>query len=113
MIGIRWVPSICDVVTSQGRGNESADNTNYRLTGFAYKGTANAVYAIIKTFAWYLDKEGARMGCDEANALLDARLRKAAFRRDMDTLLRPGLPKFNVDQGAEVVRGAYFRYLRR
>lgn len=53
------------------------------------------------------------MGCDEANALLDARLRKAAFRRDMDTLLRPGLPKFNVDQGAEVVRGAYFRYLRR
>tara|TARA_R110001599_G_scaffold56410_5_gene156058 strand:- start:13893 stop:14759 length:867 start_codon:yes stop_codon:yes gene_type:complete len=67
----------------------------------------------MEAFAWYPDKEGTQIGCDEANALLDARLRKAAFRRDMDTLLRPGLPKFNVDQGAEVVRGAYFRHLRR
>ena len=53
-----------------------------------------------------------RMGRDEANALLDARLRKSAFRRDMDTLLRPGLPKFDVDEGAEIVRTAYFRHLK-
>lgn len=52
------------------------------------------------------------MGCDEANALLDARLRKVAFRRYMDTLLRPGLPKFDVDEGAEIVRKAYFMHLK-
>jgi hypothetical protein len=49
--------------------------------------------------------------CDEANALLNERLRKPSFRRDMDTLLRPGLPKFNVDEGAAVVRVAYFKHL--
>ena len=53
----------------------------------------------MEAFAWYLDKEGTHMGRDEANALLDARLRKTSFRRDMDTLLRPGLPKFEVDEG--------------
>lgn len=66
----------------------------------------------MEAFAWYLDKEGTHMGSDEANALLDARLRKAAFRRDMDTLLRPGLPKFDVDQGAVIVREAYLKYLK-
>ncbi|MFA5522552.1 MAG: nucleotidyl transferase AbiEii/AbiGii toxin family protein [Castellaniella sp.] len=63
-------------------------------------------------FSWYLEKEGTFLGRDEANALLDARLRKTAFRRDMDTLLRPGLPKFDVDQGATIVREAYFRHLK-
>ncbi len=66
----------------------------------------------MEAFAWYLDKEGTHMSRDEANALLDTRLRKAAFRRDMDTLLRPGLPKFDADQGAVVVRGAYFKHLK-
>ena len=66
----------------------------------------------MEAFAWYLDKEGTCVGADEANALLDARLRKAAFRRDMDTLLRPGLPKFDVDQAAVVVREAYFKHLK-
>jgi predicted nucleotidyltransferase component of viral defense system len=62
-------------------------------------------------FAWYLEKEGTRVGRKEADALLDERLRKQSFRRDMDTLLRPGLPKFNVDEGAAVVREAYFKHL--
>ena len=62
-------------------------------------------------FAWYLEKEGTFLGRDEANALLNERLRKPSFRRDMDTLLRPGLPKFNVDEGATVVRMAYFKHL--
>ena len=44
-------------------------------------------------------------------ALLDARLSNAAFRRDMDTLLRPGLPKFDVDVGASVVRNTFFTHL--
>ncbi len=74
-----------------------AGNTPYSVNG------AKAMDA----FAWYLEKEGMHLGCDEANALLDTRLRKAAFRRDMDTLLRPGLPKFDVDDGAVVVRAAY------
>lgn len=67
----------------------------------------------MEAFAWYLEKEGTRLGRDEANALLDARLRKAAFRRDMDTLLRPGLPKFDIEEGAHAVREAYFRHLAR
>jgi len=65
----------------------------------------------MQAFAWYLDKEGTHIGSDEANALLDGRLRKGAFRRDMDTLLRPGLPKFDVDQAATVVREAYLKHL--
>jgi predicted nucleotidyltransferase component of viral defense system len=67
----------------------------------------------MEAFAWYLEKEGTRLQRNEADALLDARLRKAAFRRDMDTLLRPGLPKFDVDNGALVVREAYFTHLKR
>ncbi len=66
----------------------------------------------MEAFAWYLEKEGTHMGNNEASALLDARLRKASFRRDMDTLLRPGLPKFDVDEGAAVVRDAYLRHLK-
>jgi predicted nucleotidyltransferase component of viral defense system len=66
----------------------------------------------MEAFAWYLQKEGTHLGRDEANALLDARLRKAAFRRDMDTLLRPGLPKFDVEDAANTVRDAYFKHLK-
>jgi len=78
-----------------------AGTTLYRVDG------AKAMEA----FAWYLEKEGTHLRNDEANALLDAKLRKAAFRRDMDTLLRPGLPTFDVDEGAGIVREAYFRHL--
>jgi hypothetical protein len=56
----------------------------------------------MEAFAWYLEKEGTLLGTVEANTLLDARLRKEAFRRDMNTLLRPGLPKFDVDEAATV-----------
>lgn len=66
----------------------------------------------MEAFAWYLEKEGTRLGRDEANALLDVRLCKESFRRDMDTLLRPSLPKFDVDAGAAVVRDAYFKHLK-
>lgn len=66
----------------------------------------------MEAFEWYLEKEGTLLGRDEANVLLDARVRKAAFRRDMDTLLRPGLPRFDVDEGAAVVRKTYFRHLK-
>jgi hypothetical protein len=66
----------------------------------------------MEAFAWYLEKEGTYLGADEANSLLDARLRKVSFRRDMDTLLRPGLPKFNVEEAAVVVREAYFMHLK-
>lgn len=66
----------------------------------------------MEAFTWYLEKEGTSLGCHEANALLDAKVRKVAFRRDMDTLLRPGLPKFDVDSGAAAVREAYLRHLK-
>jgi len=65
----------------------------------------------MEAFAWYLEQEGTHLGATEANALLDERLRKRAFRRDMDTLLRPGLPKFDVDAAAAAVRHAYFKHL--
>ena len=66
----------------------------------------------MEAFAWYLEQEGTHLGAVEANAQLDARLRKQAFRRDMDTLLRPGLPKFDVDAAAAVVREAFFNHLK-
>lgn len=64
----------------------------------------------MEAFAWYLEKEGAHMDADEANTRLAERLRKRAFRGDMDTLLRPGLPRFDVDAAAAVVREAYFKH---
>ncbi|HMZ76193.1 MAG TPA: nucleotidyl transferase AbiEii/AbiGii toxin family protein [Rhodocyclaceae bacterium] len=67
----------------------------------------------MEAFAWYLEKEGAHMDADEANTQLAERLRKRAFRRDMDTLLRPSLPRFDVDAAAAVVREAYFKHLKR
>jgi predicted nucleotidyltransferase component of viral defense system len=66
----------------------------------------------MEAFEWYLEQEGTNLGASEANALLDERTRNRAFRRDMDTLLRPGLPKFDVDDAAAVVRQAYFKHLK-
>ncbi|CAM3860960.1 nucleotidyltransferase AbiEii toxin of type IV toxin-antitoxin system [Kerstersia gyiorum] len=65
----------------------------------------------MQAFTWYLEKEGTHLGAEEANALLDARLRKPGFRRDMETLLRPGMPQFDVDAAAVTVRQAYFQHL--
>lgn len=66
----------------------------------------------MEAFAWYLEQEGTHMRAEEMKTQLAERLRKQAFRRDMDTLLRPGLPKFDVDAAAVVVREAYFRHLK-
>lgn len=66
----------------------------------------------MKAFTWYLEQEGTYLDASEAHARLDERLRKQAFRRDMDTLLRPGLRKFDVDAAAAVVREAYFKHLK-
>jgi hypothetical protein len=65
----------------------------------------------MEAFEWYLANEGTAMGHEEAGQLLDQRLRNPAFRQDMDTLLRPGLPKFDVDSAATVVRGAFLSHL--
>lgn len=51
------------------------------------------------------------MGREEAGQLLDQRVRNQAFRQDMDTLLRPGLPRFNVDLAAPVVHSAFLANL--
>jgi predicted nucleotidyltransferase component of viral defense system len=67
---------------------------------------------VMEAFTWYLHQEGTRFTAEEANAQLDGHLRKPGFRSDMATLLRPGLPPFNVDEGASVVRAAYFRQLK-
>jgi len=66
---------------------------------------------VMQAFTWYLDREGSRFSAKEAHKRLDAHLREPMFRSDMDSLLRPDLPAFNVDQAARVVREAYFRHL--
>ena len=63
-------------------------------------------------FEWYLEQEGVRIGFAEANAALDQRLRNRRFCDDMNTLLRPGLPKFHAGTGANVVRMAFLSHLR-
>jgi len=65
----------------------------------------------MEAFDWYLHNEGTKLGRAEAEELLDARLKLNSFRTDMDTLLRPGLPKFDVDKAANTVKSEYFRYL--
>ncbi len=65
----------------------------------------------MEAFEWYLANEGTAMGLEEAGQLLEQRLRNPAFRQDMDTLLRPGLPKFDVDMAATVVRTAFLSHL--
>lgn len=65
----------------------------------------------MQAFLWYLEKEGTQFTAQEANEHLDVRLAKAGFRHDMDTLLRPSLPVFDVDQAGESVREAYFKHL--
>jgi hypothetical protein len=65
----------------------------------------------MEAFEWYLGNEGTAMGRAEAGQLLEKRVRKKAFRMDMDTLLRPGLAKFDVDAAAQVVRSAFFANL--
>ena len=65
----------------------------------------------MEAFEWYLANEGTAMGLEEAGQLLEQRLRNPAFRQDMDTLLRPGLPKFDVDMAATVVRTVFLSHL--
>ena len=65
----------------------------------------------MEAFEWYLANEGTAMGREEAGQLLDQRLSNSAFRLDMDTLLRPGLAKFDVDAAAPVVRRVFLAQL--
>lgn len=65
----------------------------------------------MEAFLWYLKREGTVMRRTQATALLDARLKKPAFRGDMEALLRPGLAKFDVDAAAVAVRAAYLDHL--
>jgi hypothetical protein len=65
----------------------------------------------MQAFEWYLENEGTQMRQGEANRLLDERLKDRGFRGDMDTLLRPGSTKFDVDAAGEVVRSAFFKHL--
>lgn len=67
----------------------------------------------MEAFEWYLSNEETHMGRVEAEKLLALRLGSQDFRKDMDTLLRPGLQRFDVDAAADVVRSAYFAHLTR
>lgn len=78
-----------------------AGETPFRVDG------AKAMEAL----TWYLAKENRRMRRSEANAKLDQYLRNPAYRRDMDTLLRRELGRFDAEKAAAVVRTAYFEHL--
>lgn len=65
----------------------------------------------MQAFEWYLANEQTAIGRSEAERLLSQRQLDPSFRKDMDTLLRPGLPKFDVDSAADIVRTAYFAHL--
>jgi predicted nucleotidyltransferase component of viral defense system len=65
----------------------------------------------IEAFNWYLANEGTQMGREEADRLLSERVREAAFRRDMSTLLRADYAGYDVDAAAAFVRDAYFVHL--
>ena len=65
----------------------------------------------MQAFEWYMKNEGTQLRREEANRLLDERLRDRGFRGDMDTLLRPGSAKFDVDVAGEVVRTAFFKHI--
>ena len=91
-LGLQFLLAYLILCTSPGKAFfASLDGAFSRLLGFANEGTA--------------------MGLEEAGQLLDQRLRNPAFRQDMDTLLRPGLPKFDVDMAATVVRTAFLSHL--
>jgi hypothetical protein len=66
----------------------------------------------MEAFAWYLEKEGTQLGAVEANSL-DARLRKETFRREMDTLLRSGLPTSTINSSVQSPRSPSRRPTRR
>src|SRR6266404_3861282 len=65
----------------------------------------------IEAFNWYLANEGTRMVREEAEQLLRERLRNPAFRKDMDTLLRPNFGRYDIDAAAELVRVRYFAHM--
>jgi hypothetical protein len=66
----------------------------------------------IEAFNWYLANEGTRMDRGEAERLLRERLRNTAFRKDMDTLLRPNFERYDIDAAAEIVRETYLVHMR-
>lgn len=65
----------------------------------------------MQAFEWYMANEETELGRAEAEKLLSARLRDSDFRKDMNSLLRPGLPKYDADVAADVVRSAYLAHL--
>jgi hypothetical protein len=68
------------------------------LTPYAVEGAR-----VIEAFEWYLSNEGTSMGRREAKQLLNDKVQDKGFRSDMNTLLRPGLPSFNVEKAASCV----------
>ena len=66
----------------------------------------------IEAFNWYLANDGVRMVREEAEQLLRGRLRNPAFRKDMDTLLRPNFGRYDIDTAPELVREKYFAHMQ-
>lgn len=72
--------------------------------------TVNGLRAM-QAFEWYLEHEGVVISNAEASSLLDDRLSDRRFCTDMETLLRPGLEKFDPHAAAGKVRDVYLSHL--
>lgn len=58
---------------------------------------------IVHAFCDYMRRENKTVSVDEFGAAITQKLRKSAFRRDMETMLRPGI-RFDVDEAGQIVR---------
>jgi hypothetical protein len=65
----------------------------------------------IEAFLHYVGLEGQGFSRQEAESRLQVNLRKRSFCLDMETMLRPGLPKFEPYLATEIVREVFFDYL--
>lgn len=65
----------------------------------------------VEAFNWYLASEKEHLGLDEAERSLNDALQTAAFRNDMEMLLRPDLRRYDIDLAAQLVRNKYLLHL--
>jgi predicted nucleotidyltransferase component of viral defense system len=58
---------------------------------------------IVHAFCDYMRRENTIVSADEFGAALTKKLRTSAFRKDMETMLRPGI-RFDTDEAGQIVR---------
>jgi len=62
---------------------------------------------VVKAFQIYVAREGTRVGRAEFTRELDDKMTLNRFRHDMDALLRPDLPKYDIEEARAVVQATF------